>query len=137
MNLLQQFQGIIGSLILGGLFCFIYLCLKSLLNHKYLIVLWMILQPLYFLLVMSLYHIFLCEFTFGIYNIFFTLSLVVGVCLYLYFYHSKIKILLLKVEKKIDLKIKFIDSSIKKWMKSLDNYLKSKRKKNKTSLDNK
>ena len=127
MDLLQQFQGVIGSLILGGLFCFIFLLFNALLSHRFIKVLWILIQPILFLSFTFLYHVFLCEFTYGIYNIFFTLSLIVGIVIYLLVYHPWIKKRLNKISNYIEAKILIFEKKITCIIKKL--FLK--RKKNK------
>ena len=49
MNLLQQFQGVLGSLMLGGLLLFFFHFFQTFFNHKYLRFFWYAFQALYFL----------------------------------------------------------------------------------------
>lgn len=105
MNLLQQFQGVLGSLLLGGLFYFFFELLKIGFNHKYLKLIWYIVQPVYFLSAAYIYYLFLCFFTYGIYNFFFTISLFGGIIIYHLFYHPNINKALSPLSRRIDLKI--------------------------------
>lgn len=105
MDLLQQFQGVLGSLLLGGLFYFFFHLLNLLLNHRWIRIFWYLLQPVYFFLCTIGYYEFLCYFTYGIYNLFFTLSLLTGMILYYFFYRKGIVSMMNPVVSKIDLKL--------------------------------
>ena len=105
MELLQQFQGVLGSLLLGGCFCFVYNLLRVLFNHKFLVVVWIPLQVIYCLFSSYLYYLFLCVFTYGIYNFFFTISLISGMLIYGKFYYPKLKIIFDRIGNKIDFEI--------------------------------
>lgn len=123
MNLLQQFQGVLGSLLLGGLFYFGLTLINVFLKHRFLYWIYYIFTPLYFFVCVILYYLFLCYFTYGIYNFFFTISLFLGMIIYHILYLPGINKLLLPVKNKIDIKMKKI--KVKKFHK------KKKRKKNK------
>ena len=114
MDLLSQFQGVLGSLMLGGLFLFFFQVFQSLLKHKYLMLIWYIFQTIYFFGFAFGYYFFLCEYTFGIYNFFFTLSLILGALLYLIFYQKGVKRILDPVKEKIDKYIVSKEDKIKK-----------------------
>ena len=113
MNLLQQFQGVLGSLMLGGLLLFFFHFFQTFFNHKYLRFFWYAFQALYFLSFAVGYYVFLCEYTYGIYNFFFTLSLISGSFLYLAFYKEGVKRLLNPISKKIDRGIEQKEKKIK------------------------
>lgn len=108
MELLQQFQGVLGSLLLGGCFCFGFTFFKTFLNHKYLKIIWIPFQICYCLLAAYLYYLFLCVFTYGIYNFFFTLSLILGMIIYVKFYYPKLNVLFAPINEKIEKKLKKI-----------------------------
>ncbi len=102
MDLLQQFQGVLGSLLLGGLFYFFFHLLNLLLDHRGIRFFWYLLQPVYFFSCTIAYYLFLCTFTYGIYNFFFTLSLLAGFLLYFFFYRNGVLSLMRPIASKID-----------------------------------
>ena len=108
MDLLQQFQGVLGSLLLGGLFYFGLSIINILLKHRFLIVLWYILLPLYFITCTISYYVFMCYFTYGIYNFFFTFSLLGGMLIYHILYLPGLERITLPIRNKIDSKMKKI-----------------------------
>ena len=131
MDLLQQFQGVLGSLVLGGLLLFFFHIFQALLKHKYLLVFWYIFQIVYFLGFAIGYYVFLCEYTYGIYNFFFTLSLITGSALYIFFYSEGVKRILKPIIEKIDKSIILKEDKIKKKIKERKNKVQEKRKKKK------
>ncbi len=108
MNLLQQFQGVLGSLLLGGLFYFGLSLINAFFKHRFLYWVYYILTPIYFLICVILYYLFLCYFTYGIYNFFFTISLFLGMIIYHILYLPGVNKLLLPIKNKIDNKMKKI-----------------------------
>ncbi len=108
MDLLQQFQGVLGSLLLGGLFYFGLSIINILLKHRFLIILWYILLPLYFATCTISYYVFMCYFTYGIYNFFFTFSLLGGMLIYHILYLPGLERITMPFKNKIDNKMKKI-----------------------------
>lgn len=133
MDLLQQFQGVLGSLLLGGLFYFGLSVINILLKHRFLIVLWYILLPLYFAIFTISYYVFMCYFTYGIYNFFFTFSLLGGMLIYHILYLPGVERITMPIRNKIDSKMKKV--KLKKIrLKIKRNDKKSKSKRNKKEL---
>lgn len=114
MTLIQQFQGVIGSLVIGGLFAFIYTSLKSIFNHKGIRWFWYIFQIIILFLMTYIYYLFLCYYTYGIYNFFFTISFIGGVLIYVFIYYPKYKNILIKVSSYIDKRINNLKLKVKK-----------------------
>lgn len=140
MGLLNQFQGVFGSILLGGLFFFCYDLLKSIFKHHYFIWLWIIIQLIFFFTSAYLYYLFMCFFTYGVYNIFFTLSFLLGLILYHVFYASKLNFIYDKIFKKIDSFIIKKQKQIKNLINKAVNFFKKKKKlklKRKKTLDKK
>ena len=108
MEMINQFQGFIGSIGFGFFFFMIFHPIYKLFKKatffikipSFLII---------FILSSYLYFLFLVKYTFGIMSIFYPLSIFIGICFYYCFYFESFNCLydktLLKIQKVIKLKI--------------------------------
>lgn len=88
MELLNQFQGFIGS-VGFGFFFFLFIHPINVVFKKTTPFIKTIIFVFFFLIGTYSYFLFLVKFTFGIMNIFYPLSLVIGSLFYYYFYYEK------------------------------------------------
>lgn len=125
MDISQQFQVFLGSIVLGMLF----LCLWSLFNAFFYklkkSIIRLPFETLLFILLAYLYHLFLVAICDGILNIFYPLALLIGCFIYQKFYSPRITPYFNKLVKVIS---KFIKSLYNK-AKRFYNKTKSKRRK--------
>lgn len=108
MELINQFQGFIGSIGFGFFFFMIFHPIyKMFKNATFFIKIPSFLIT--FMLSAYLYFLFLVKYTFGIMSIFYPLSIFIGICFYYCFYFESFNCLydktLLKIQKVIKLKI--------------------------------
>ena len=108
MELINQFQGFIGSIGFGFFFFMIFHPIyKMVKNATFFIKIPSFLIT--FMLSAYLYFLFLVKYTFGIMSIFYPLSIFIGICFYYCFYFESFNCLydktLLKIQKVIKLKI--------------------------------
>ena len=115
MTLLQQFQGVIGSLVIGGLFAFVYTSVKAFLNHKGIKWIWYFFQIVLLFSMTYIYYLFLCYYTYGIYNFFFTISFICGVLIYVFLYYPKYKKVLTKISSFIDKRLNILKLKVKRF----------------------
>lgn len=132
MELLKQFQGFIGSILFGFffymLFHAVYRCLQK--------TSFLIKFPAFLITFLGgtfLYFIFLVKYNYGIMNIFYPLSILIGTCLYHLFYFIPFDSYYLykieKVKKLFKLKTKLVFDIISKKMKEKKNVKITKSKK--------
>lgn len=118
MNLVNQFQGLFGSLFLGFFFMWFYHLYSKVFTSK-LILINAIFNLFLFLGYTVIYLMFLFDRTYGIYNIFYIPSLFVGVLLYEKFYSVYFEPIFMNIQKVLrklicSLKIRFKRKNKKK-----------------------
>lgn len=133
MELLNQFQGFIGSIGFGFFFYMFFHPINNFLNQCNLFVKVVIFLSI-FLFLSYLYFLFLVKYTFGIFNIFYPLSILIGVLTYYLFYYESFDrcyfVLISKISSSIKLKRKqLFDIINKKLERRRDNGKISKNKK--------
>lgn len=86
MSLFSQFQTFIGSLFLGSFFLFVWTLFNRIFYSRKLMIIRIPFEICLFLFFSKIYYIFLCEFGYGLFNIFYLLALMLGMYLYYRFY---------------------------------------------------
>ena len=86
MSLLQQFQSIIGSIFFGSTFLFTWTLFNRVFYSKKVIIIRIPMEILLFCFFSYLYYVFISNFSYGIFNIFYIPSLILGGYLYYKFY---------------------------------------------------
>ena len=86
MSLLQQFQSIIGSIFFGSTFLFTWTLFNRVFYSKKVIIIRIPMEILLFCFFSYLYYVFISSFSYGIFNIFYIPSLILGGYLYYKFY---------------------------------------------------
>lgn len=119
MDLLNQFQGFIGSIGFGFSFYMVFHPYLKIINRTTIFIK-ICAIPLFFLIGTYLYFKFLVKYTYGILNIFYPLSIFIGVMFYHLFYYENFEGLYIslieKISSSIKLKIhKFFDIINKKF----------------------
>ena len=105
MNLLNQFQGFIGSIGFGFFFYMFFHPLERSLKKTSLLIKGLIILSS-FLLGTYLYFLFLVNYTYGIMNVFYPLSVLLGVLFYHIFYFEKFDDVYIRIINKLSLYIK-------------------------------
>lgn len=134
MELLQQFQSIIGSIFLGSIFLFCWTLFNRVFYSKKLIIIRIPFEILLFCLFSYLYYIFICNYSYGIFNIFYIPSLLLGAYLYYRFYAYHFECLFEKTASSIN---KHLFLPIKLKINKLYDKLKKRRKQNRGKKTNK
>lgn len=127
MDIFQQFQVFLGSIVLGMLFlclwslfnAFFYKCRKSIVRLPF--------ETLLFVAMVYLYHLFLVEITDGVLNIFYPLALFIGCYIYQKFYSPYIN----PVFNRWVRKIAKMQKSLLNWLKKNYNNFKKNTKRRK------
>lgn len=127
MDIRQQFQVFLGSIVLGMLF----LCVWSLFNAFFYkqrkSIIRLPFETLLFVFMAYLYHLFLVKITDGILNIFYPLALFIGCIIYQKFYSPRITPFFNKLVNKVDK----LQKHLLNWFKKIYNNSKKKTKRRK------
>lgn len=105
MSLLNQFQGFIGSIGFGFFFYMFFHPLERIVKKSSLLIKGLIVLS-FFLLGTYLYFLFLVKYTYGIMNVFYPLSILIGVLFYHMFYFEKFDDFYIRIINKLSLYIK-------------------------------
>ena len=97
MPLLSQFQTFIGSFFLGSFFLFTWTLFNRIFYSQKLFFIRIPFEILLFLLFSKTYYVFLCEYGYGLFNIFYILSLLLGMYFYYRFYAYSFELFFEKV----------------------------------------
>jgi hypothetical protein len=111
MELLNQFQGFIGSIGFGFFFYMTFHPIYRALYQSNILIKTPIFIAIFLIFTYS-YYLFLSNYVYGILNIFYPLSIVLGIAIYHMFYFSHFNKLYRKVFEKIE---KLIKLKLKKW----------------------
>ena len=117
MELINQFQGFLGTIGFGFFFYMLFHCIYKIVKNSSFFIKFPAFLTM-FILSTILYYYFLVKHTFGIFNIFYPLSFLIGILFYHYFYFIKFddfyEKIRLKMDKLIKLKVKKLFAIIDK-----------------------
>ncbi len=125
MSLFQQFQTIIGSIFIGSFFLFCWTLFNRIFYSKKLIIIRVPCEISLFCLFSYLYYLFICQFSYGIFNIYYIPCLLLGAYLYYKFYAYHFECFFENIAISLD---SIILTSIKLKIKKICDKIKTRRK---------